>query len=385
MESSFSHERYSTILSQALRNIPESIDLGGQRKDIGTHSNRKGSATFALSVCGISSSAIFLRAGWSLGSTQDRYVHTVPGSDQIVGRTICGLLVQSMEFATLPPHFPNEVNNLIATVIGWGNILEHYENYPNCFKKVIPYLLASLVYHYNTKFFESNFAIGHPIWNSNIFTVPVTIDGIIFENVVTFLQDKVLTGRNFCPITNMQATGIPAHFKIAEEVNSMKARMEELHDYIKKEYETIREDFKAFPNVLSRHILDNFQVDGVQPVTQTFLQETLNNFTTNLLQNIIPRLQTNHTSKRLMHIFPKDFRFTNMSVKQLWNLWHFGNSGLHIYPYKLVKERKQFYDLTGKKDKELFSKAARVMSFIEDHATTTNYNLLQPLVNLYQT
>ena len=69
-----------------------------------------------------------------------------------------------------------------------------------------------------------------------------------------------------------------------------------------------------------------------------------------------------------MHIFPKDFHMTNMPVKMIWNLWYFGNGALHIYPYKLVKERKQFYDLPGKRDKELYSKASKVVCYIEDMA-----------------
>jgi len=86
---------------QALKNIPNNIDFGGQRNDIGTYSNRKGSATFALSVC----MAVYLRAGWSIGNTQDRYIYSGAGSDQIVGRAVCGSPIQSMDFATLPPSF----------------------------------------------------------------------------------------------------------------------------------------------------------------------------------------------------------------------------------------------------------------------------------------
>ncbi len=59
MESDNSHDRFSNILSQALKYMPQHIDLGGNRKDIGTHSNRKGSATYALSVCMISAPAVF--------------------------------------------------------------------------------------------------------------------------------------------------------------------------------------------------------------------------------------------------------------------------------------------------------------------------------------
>jgi len=46
----------------------------------------------------------------------------------------------------------------------------------------------------------------------------------------------------------------------------------------------------------------------------------------------------------------------------------FGNGVLNTYPYKLVTERKQVYDLPGKKDEELYSKASKVVCYIEDMA-----------------
>ena len=53
----------------------------------------------------VSDVAVYLRAGWSIGNTQDRYVFSGAGSEQIVGRAVCGLPIQSMDFAILPPHF----------------------------------------------------------------------------------------------------------------------------------------------------------------------------------------------------------------------------------------------------------------------------------------
>ena len=53
--------------------LPPDINLGTcDRKDLGTHSNRKGAASFlvGLSIC-LSAVNIFLRAGWSVGAVQD--------------------------------------------------------------------------------------------------------------------------------------------------------------------------------------------------------------------------------------------------------------------------------------------------------------------------
>jgi hypothetical protein len=37
---------------------------------------------------------------------------------------------------------------------------------------------------YDNFFLSNNFHRGHPMWNSNIFTLPVTVDGVTYENIV---------------------------------------------------------------------------------------------------------------------------------------------------------------------------------------------------------
>ena len=80
------------------------MDLGCPRDEIGVHSQRKGSAEylFGLSIV-LSAVGIFLRAGWSIGNVQDRYIQSGAGSDQVIGRAVSLLPA----FTTLPPHFTN--------------------------------------------------------------------------------------------------------------------------------------------------------------------------------------------------------------------------------------------------------------------------------------
>ena len=70
-------------------------------KDIGSHSFRKGVATFLSGmVSGPSPIAIYLRAGWSLG-VQKRYIVSGGGGDQLAGRSATGIDVNSVRFLTL--------------------------------------------------------------------------------------------------------------------------------------------------------------------------------------------------------------------------------------------------------------------------------------------
>ena len=69
---------------------------------------------------GPTTTSIYLRAGWSLGPVQNRYIFQGPGGDQFVGRAAAGLNVNKAEFAQLPPHFDEngesyyEVNHVIT-------------------------------------------------------------------------------------------------------------------------------------------------------------------------------------------------------------------------------------------------------------------------------
>ena len=95
------------------------------------------------------------------------------------------------------------------------------------------------------------------------------------------------------------------------------------------------------PSKLSKHILDNFQVNGAIPITQTILQDRIQEFSRNLMNSVLPQIRNwnNHQDLdipdiervdrsifkyynwggRLMHIFPKDFHMSNMPVKMIWN------------------------------------------------------------------
>ncbi len=74
--------------------------LGVEIEEIGSHSCRKGAASFCTSgaVGGPGCVPTFLRAGWSLGSVKDRYFHLEGAGDQFVGRTVCGLDADSRIF-----------------------------------------------------------------------------------------------------------------------------------------------------------------------------------------------------------------------------------------------------------------------------------------------
>ena len=102
-----SESRFSKWLSRLCEDNEEL--LRNQRVDIsmiGTHSFRKGIATFLSGTRGGPTAiAIYLRAGWSLGLVQSRYILEGEGGDQVCGRAATGLPLTDTSFANLPAHF----------------------------------------------------------------------------------------------------------------------------------------------------------------------------------------------------------------------------------------------------------------------------------------
>jgi hypothetical protein len=81
-EGNLQNKRYCKILARALAslNAMEKSQLGssGTAESIGTHSNRKGAASYAMSFPGISNViSVLLRAKWKLGGTRDRYTRHI--------------------------------------------------------------------------------------------------------------------------------------------------------------------------------------------------------------------------------------------------------------------------------------------------------------------
>ncbi|KAF0697183.1 hypothetical protein As57867_012058, partial [Aphanomyces stellatus] len=75
--------------------------LGETAAEIGTHSIRKGAATYVCSgsTSGPSVISVCLRCGWSLGHVVERYMHYEKAGDQFVGRVVAGLPLNTSGFA----------------------------------------------------------------------------------------------------------------------------------------------------------------------------------------------------------------------------------------------------------------------------------------------
>ena len=118
-------------------------DLGVPVEFIGTHSFRKGAATYISSFDVVSENSIDMRAGWTNGRIRSKYIFGTPGADQLIGRLVSGLNIRNCnEFLVLPPHFDDSGVQLFPEYV---QAVANFSGYPLAFRKTLQYLIASLL------------------------------------------------------------------------------------------------------------------------------------------------------------------------------------------------------------------------------------------------
>ncbi|RHZ02057.1 hypothetical protein DYB37_013400 [Aphanomyces astaci] len=112
------------------------------RSEYGTHSIRKGAATFACSgsTGGPSIVSVCLRCGWPLGNVLERYMHYEGAGDQFLARVMAGLPINDASFAILPPHFKMPFDSNVSSAIN--------KVFPSL-SRMVPMLKARLFTHDN--------------------------------------------------------------------------------------------------------------------------------------------------------------------------------------------------------------------------------------------
>lgn len=230
-------------------------------EEIGTHSYRKGSATYTAS--GSTSAppivAICLRAGWKLGGVLNTYLSLESAGDRFVGR-VCALLPQvSKKFCVLPPRFPmNMAPSDVALVEKvMFAMFGKYWLYGPGFACVLRVCLASLCYH---REWLTNLPECHP-WHA-------TYLGLCPE-ITAKLQSLVGPLRFDGDDHLCQGTGIPSWTHLA-------LRVERLEDVILKLPERIVGDTSKLldeKGALAGNITRKELKDAMEEVVRTTLAE----------------------------------------------------------------------------------------------------------------
>jgi hypothetical protein len=331
-------------------------NLGFQPEDFGTHSFRKGISSFVAGfIGGPGIITIFLRAGWSVGPVQDRYLTYADGGDQLCGRIACGLnFNKGSRFAVLPPTFANPFT--ILTEEEWSYILPGYLSYPSSFRGCLPFLLSSIAFHWPWITCRSedndnykNISKKHPIFRSRLFMA--SKNGV---PLLDYLRQNVLplNTEGACDITNMKATGIPPHIDQSREIEKLRAENEQLRALLIKNHSEIMED-------LPKRVTDTFR----ETITAPGLQQMSAPELRLLLKELIAeqraasaqiQSQQSHTPTEQDANFrledgyglwcwrgrfrkiPPNYSFPGGSVKEVCDLFFFGVPAEHIRPFRMI-------------------------------------------------
>ena len=381
-----SKDRFGNLLHVMLEasDSAQKSTLGCEVEDIGLHSTRKGSATMCLGqVAGPSPCQVFIRMNHSLGDLRDRYIFQGEGGDQLCGRMVVGLPFGDVQFAVLPPHFTTSMAARLTDEF-WGSILQNYDDYPSGFRSVLPYLLASVLYHED--FLRATLPAGH-----SLFSCPVFAQNALYPE----LKAALLLGVGRCNDTHMTATGIPPHLVIAKEIHDLvkvtKEQREEMNELKtllltelpSKVADYIRANFDVADHALSLHDLDRRddalksfiaeQMAGLKASNQAVLDAHAQAALAQ--QQQIAQLQqigdnswwktwADAEGSTDVRYTPPDFRFpTGLPAATMWRLWLYGNRALGIRPYRFLRSQQ---DITKQgTDRGQYSRAKNIMKFIE--------------------
>jgi hypothetical protein len=374
-EGAFCDDKFGEWLTGVLQALSPSqmATLALDIKDIGSHSIRKGVASFLSNIPGGASMvAIFLRVGWSLGNVPQRYLFAGEGGDNLVGRLACGLNMSKTTFLVLPPHFKNDFH---LEEEDWCDIVPGYLELPEKFQAVCPYLLASLVWHHD--WCIQTLPESHPFFNCRY-----------FKNAwQTKLKSYVVMGFTDCEHTRMAATGIPPNMVTAGKVNDLEVKVTDLTQVVQDNHENT---IKLLPELVVTAFEGRLRVEG----QETFNRRDMEDLIAGLESRMVDRIDTLNTSvteatrldrglldkndvlqpnallwtyfwKGAVHPVPEGWVLnrkdcagkSTLTVKALWELWWFGHPVNRTPPYRKLKS----HDLSSPHDRTFLSKCSGIM------------------------
>ena len=412
-------DRFGNAIDRVL-NSPEGREYltanGLKKSDFGTHSVRKGSATYTASgstACP-SISAIHRRAGWSMGKVLDIYIRYEDAGDQHVGRTASGLPPLSAEFATLPPYFSPKSSadeQLVALAV------------QRCFPQIRPdlrnvaaYCLASAVYH--STWLLANLPAKHVLFTTYLFRD---------TSLLARLKPLVQCHADARPTDPITATGIPPHTAILALLQAMKSGIEDFKEKVASDIASLKEgmqgDFaglkacldllpqstrKEFVRELERRAMLS---DSGTPMTRDSMRALMEDLgliaTLERLQSSLAATEvaaqaaaaptttptpvaattttttTTEQGNRLfawgdgrLHCLPIDFKFSTMSALSAWQLWCCGDPGKGYIQFKKLEP----HDLNVKNARKRLSDLRTLMLAIEDGARDRNVFVSNPTI-----
>ncbi len=301
--------------------------------EFGTHSFRKGAATFSCSgsSAGAHISAVSNRCGWKQPGVQDTYLIFADAGDQVVGRIVAGLPLDSVNFSILPPFFTHPDSELVKRAIGL------------CFPslkgkmavRVLTFCLASLVYH--REWLRATVPASSPLWNTALFR-----DVKLLNGLAAMVECRLPKATD-----DIRATGLPPHIAQLGMLDGVRKEIEKFGEKLAVVGDKVTTDVlkglddrqiesHVTPTSLKQQIADAFKECGIDkilermevgPVAAAAAQQEAR----------APELVTYCWGGQLGRLLPAEFRLPAGNARDMWQLYIVGNAAQGIRPLMFIK------------------------------------------------
>ena len=351
------HTRFHDILLKLIHNNEdEYFQIGVSAQDIGTHSVRKGAATYCcagvhpgppvISVC--------LRAGWSVGRVKERYLKYENAGDELVGRTLTGIPPTSCNFGISPVYFKSndlteeDIEVMVAT------------SFPLAQESLIglTYVLTSSFIYHEEWTVANTRDVDSPLLHSPYFSINSAYPG---------RKDLVETALPWEDKPNAPSlTGIPIHCsllnKLVELTEIQKALPEQMLEKFIAELDQrniggslnaqrildgIKQSNDELKNLLTSRFVSHMNQSQDDPTA--IIQATMLNtgppaqMPATSITRDIPLLSSEdgiwgHYWNNKVCVLPETFRFPpKKSLLSLWLSWHVPDVSRKVCPYRILQ------------------------------------------------
>jgi len=245
-------QAFGAWMARAMRSftVEDQVRLfEGLAKDHGSHGNRKG-ALEEMGTCpdGPGFVCVMNRSGHKLPGQAPKYIYQMQrGGDEFCSRVCAGLDIQDNNFGILPPHFREDIVNTIP----WHEFVWNYNKMDPNYRSVVPYCVASVVYHYKTGWIRENIPATHPLWGSQF---------IVHKYHVRLgKEEDLVVGHLLCSDCGMRATGIPAQVRLGYEIAGIAEQQQRQMELLK---ELLGNGSRPLSDVVSEEIKAHLQEDS---------------------------------------------------------------------------------------------------------------------------
>ena len=348
------YDRYSKALKRALASPDVNALLrasGVAVNDFGSHSARKGAATYvsSCSTAGPSASSICIRAGWSLPGIQDAYIRYEGAGDMIVGWFVAGLPFEAREFATLAPFFPRPDNVIMAAQ------RVAFPSAPPSLMRVCQFCLASLVYHVD--YLQDQLPEDHMLRETTLFRDPDLIDQ---------LRARVVC-RSAHPTDPIRPSGIPPHIALlvalCENTKATERIVPALVEHMERLIGQQRQDAPVTRETIESAVLAALSRAGVQRQAPVIQEEVVPPTTVTQSPTQSPSQLTTpaYTWRGKLRRVPENFAFPKGNIATVWMLWCLGDQRRGYPPYRRLRPG----DMSTRNKQRRLLELKRLMRLIE--------------------